>query len=123
MILAEGRWRDGDAGLLIDEAAEQYDWLNTLADIVGVPSIGFLQTSVDISLKRQQSPRSASKRVLWSNNPARKMAAIRGHLRLQYDAISTSIQLHDTESDHELEHETFLLLIEANARMRKSVRC
>uniref|UniRef100_K3WVU3 Sulfatase N-terminal domain-containing protein n=1 Tax=Globisporangium ultimum (strain ATCC 200006 / CBS 805.95 / DAOM BR144) TaxID=431595 RepID=K3WVU3_GLOUD len=117
-ILAEGRLGD-HAGTMIDDAAEHYDLLNTLADIVGIPETGFLQTGVGRSLKRQIP---FGDRVVWSNNPSGKMAAIRGHARLEYDALSSSIALHDTEKDHELAHDLFPSLTEAEQQEWKDVR-
>lgn len=117
-ILADGRL-GGDAGTMIDDAAEHYDLLNTLADIVGLPETGFLQTGVGRSLKRRLP---FGERVVWSNNPSRKMAAIRGHMRLQYDALSTSIELHDTEKDHELEHDLYPMLPEAEQQEWRDLR-
>ncbi|KAG6621874.1 Sulfatase-like protein [Phytophthora cinnamomi] len=57
-IIAEGRLGDA-AGLVIEDAVEHYDILNTLADITGLPEGG--------------------------NDPSRKMAIVRGHQRLRYD--------------------------------------
>ncbi|KAF1317594.1 Sulfatase-like protein, partial [Globisporangium splendens] len=117
-ILAEGRLGD-HAGMIIDDAAEHYDLLNTLADIVGIPETGFLQTGVGRSLKRHIP---FGDRVVWSNNPSSKMSAIRGHTRLEYDALSSSIALHNTEKDHELAHDLFPSLTEAEQQKWKDVR-
>ncbi|POM76241.1 LOW QUALITY PROTEIN: Sulfatase-like protein [Phytophthora palmivora] len=69
-IIAEGRLGDA-VGLVIDDAAEQYDILNTLADITGLPPGGFQQNGVGRSLKRKIP---FGKRVVFSNDPMRKMA-------------------------------------------------
>ncbi|EEY70229.1 sulfatase-like protein [Phytophthora infestans T30-4] len=94
-IIAEGRLGDA-VGLVIDDAAEQYDILNTLADITGLPTGGFQQNGIGRSLKRKIP---FGKRVVFSNDPLRRMAVIRGHERLSYDAVTQSMMLHDTEKD------------------------
>ncbi|KAL4145083.1 hypothetical protein PRNP1_012757 [Phytophthora ramorum] len=95
-IVAEGRLGDA-VGLVLDDVVEHYDFLNTLADITGVPDGGFLQNGVGRSLKRKVP---YGKRVVFSNEPSRKMSIVRGHQRLRYDQVSDSVMLHDTESDH-----------------------
>ncbi|KAF1322855.1 Sulfatase-like protein, partial [Globisporangium splendens] len=102
-IIAEGRLGKC-AGMLFDDAAEQYDLLNTLADIVGVPSEGFLQHGAGRSLKRKIP---FSERVVWSNNPTQKMSVVRGHERLQYDAISNAIALHNADADHDMKYDLY----------------
>ncbi|ETM53713.1 hypothetical protein L914_02835, partial [Phytophthora nicotianae] len=72
-IIAEGRLGDA-VGLVINDVAEQYDLLNTLADITGLPNGGFQQNGVGRSLKRK----ATDKRVVFSNDPLRKMAIVRG---------------------------------------------
>ncbi|GLE11648.1 hypothetical protein PINS_up024197 [Pythium insidiosum] len=94
-LIAEGRLGDA-AGLVLDDAAEHYDLLNTVADIVGVPSGGFLQTGVGRSLLRAAP---FGERPVWSNNPMLKLAVVRGHRRLQYDRRYNMMQLHDAERD------------------------
>ncbi|KAJ0411859.1 hypothetical protein ATCC90586_003012 [Pythium insidiosum] len=94
-LIAEGRLGDA-AGLVLDDAAEHYDLLNTVADIVGVPPGGFLQTGVGRSLLRAVP---FGERPVWSNNPMLKLAVVRGHRRLQYDRRYDMMQLHDAESD------------------------
>ncbi|OWZ10036.1 Sulfatase [Phytophthora megakarya] len=94
-IIAEGRLGDA-VGLVIDDAAEQYDILNTLADITGLPEGGFQQNGVGRSLKRKIP---FGERIVFSNDPMRKMAIIRGHERLRYDPFTDSMMLHDTEND------------------------
>ncbi|KAF1322848.1 Sulfatase-like protein, partial [Globisporangium splendens] len=106
MLIAEGRL-DESAGLLVDDVAEQYDLLNTIMDIVGLPEGGFAQDGIGRSLKRKPVPEVAREHVIWSNNPVRKMSVIRGHQRLQYDAIANSVALHDTDKDHDLKHDLF----------------
>ncbi|KAG6623703.1 sulfatase-like protein [Phytophthora cinnamomi] len=96
VIIAEGRLGDA-VGLVIDEVAEQYDILNTLADITGLPEGGFLQSGVGRSLKRKFS---AGDHVVFSNDPIRKMAVVRGHERLRYDAVTDTMMLHNTETDY-----------------------
>ncbi|KAE8894032.1 hypothetical protein PF005_g19217 [Phytophthora fragariae] len=103
MLVAEGRLGDA-AGTKIEDATEQYDILNTLADIVGVPAEGFLQDGVGRSLKRQAK---FGERVVYSNNPSRKMAVIRGTERLRYDRAARSVLLHDARTDHEMHLDLF----------------
>ncbi|ETP23967.1 hypothetical protein F441_02982 [Phytophthora nicotianae CJ01A1] len=93
-IIAEGRLGDA-VGLVINDVAEQYDLLNTLADITGLPNGGFQQNGVGRSLKRK----ATDKRVVFSNDPLRKMAIVRGQQRLRYDEVTESMMLHDTELD------------------------
>nr|KAE8929296.1 hypothetical protein PF009_g20579 [Phytophthora fragariae] len=79
-IIAEGRLGDA-AGLMIEDAVEHYDLLNTLADITGLPEGGFVQTGVGRSQKREVP---FGERVVYSNDPSRKMAIVRGHQRLRF---------------------------------------
>ncbi|KAI9980948.1 hypothetical protein PInf_010298 [Phytophthora infestans] len=102
-IIAEGRLGDS-VGLVIDDAAEQYDILNTLADITGVPDGGFDQDGVGRSLKRKTT---FGERVVYSNNPTRKMSIVRGHQRLRYDRITDSVLLHDADTDHDMTTDLF----------------
>ncbi|KAE8996719.1 hypothetical protein PF010_g16355 [Phytophthora fragariae] len=95
-IIAQGRLGDA-AGLIIEDAVERYDILNTLADITGLPEGGFVQSGVGRSLKRKVP---FGERVVYSNDPSRKMAIVRGHHRLRYDQVTASMTLHDTETDH-----------------------
>ncbi|EGZ04710.1 hypothetical protein PHYSODRAFT_535772 [Phytophthora sojae] len=105
-IIAEGRLGDS-VGLVIEDAAEQYDILNTLADITGVPEGGFIQTGVGRSLKRKVP---FGQRVVFSNDPLRKMSIVRGNLRLRYDDIIDSVMLHDTEADYGMTQDLFALI-------------
>ncbi|EGZ09139.1 hypothetical protein PHYSODRAFT_524088 [Phytophthora sojae] len=102
-IIAEGRLGDA-VGMVIEDAVEQYDFLNTLADITGVPEGGFIQTGVGRSLKRKVP---YGERVVFSNEPARKMSLVRGHQRLRYDQVSDVVTLHDTETDHAMNIDLF----------------
>ncbi|ETO82241.1 hypothetical protein F444_03607 [Phytophthora nicotianae P1976] len=102
-IIAEGRLGDS-VGLMIKDAVEQYDMLNTLADITGVPEGGFLQDGIGRSLKRNVT---FGERVVYSNNPSRKMSVVRGHERLRYDRYSSSVLLHNADTDHEMEKDQF----------------
>ncbi|GMF45611.1 unnamed protein product [Phytophthora fragariaefolia] len=102
-IVAEGRLGDA-AGLVIEDAVEHYDILNTLADITGLPEGGFVQTGVGRSLKRKVR---FGERVVYSNDPSRKMAIVRGHQRLRYDQVIDSVMLHDTESDYDMKLDLF----------------
>jgi phosphoglycerol transferase MdoB-like AlkP superfamily enzyme len=102
-LVAEGRLGDA-VGLKIDDASEQYDILNTLADIVGVPDQGFLQDGVGRSLKRSAT---FGERVVYSNNPSRKMSVVRGTERLRYDRVARSVLLHDAKADHDMHFDLF----------------
>eukprot|EP00644_Phytophthora_capsici_P016529 jgi/Phyca11/124061/e_gw1.52.109.1 len=102
-IIAEGRLGDS-VGLVIEDAVEQYDILNTLADITGVPEGGFLQNGIGRSLKREVT---FGERIVYSNNPSRKMSVVRGHERLRYDRYSSSVLLHNPDTDHEMEKDQF----------------
>ncbi|EGZ16556.1 hypothetical protein PHYSODRAFT_330624 [Phytophthora sojae] len=83
---------------------EHYDLLNTLADITGVPDRGFLQDGVGRSLKRKIP---FGERVVFGNNPTRKMSVVRGHQRLQYDRVGDSVLLHNANSDHDMQVDLF----------------
>uniref|UniRef100_M4BBE8 Sulfatase N-terminal domain-containing protein n=1 Tax=Hyaloperonospora arabidopsidis (strain Emoy2) TaxID=559515 RepID=M4BBE8_HYAAE len=100
-IVAEGRLGK-DAGMVLDDATEQYDILNTLADIVGVPEGGFDQDGAGRSLKRKVE---FGQRSVYSNDPVRKMSVVRGHERLRYDRVTDSILLHDANKDHDMQHD------------------
>ncbi|KAF4043716.1 Sulfatase [Phytophthora infestans] len=100
-IIAENRLGDA-AGMVIDDATEQYDLLNTLADITGVPKGGFEQDGVGRSLKRKIK---FGERAVYSNNPTRKMSVVRGHLRLRYERITNYVLLHDADTDHDMKHD------------------
>ncbi|KAG6954708.1 hypothetical protein JG688_00012227 [Phytophthora aleatoria] len=102
-IIAEGRLGTAE-GLVVDDAAEQYDILNTLADITGVPEGGFLQHGIGRSLKREIP---FGERVVFANDPGYKMSVVRGHQRLRYDSVMDSMFLHDTEADHYIEKDLF----------------
>ncbi|KAG3200816.1 hypothetical protein PC128_g4312 [Phytophthora cactorum] len=102
-IIAEGRLGDA-VGLVIDDAAEQYDILNTLADITGVPEGGFVQHGVGRSLKRKVP---FGERVVFANDPGYKMSIVRGYQRLRYDGVLDSMFVHDTEADHYIERDLF----------------
>ncbi|KAF4042050.1 Sulfatase [Phytophthora infestans] len=96
LILAEGRLGKY-AGLKLEDAAEHYDILNTLADITGLPEGGFVQNGVGRSLKRKVT---FGERAVFSNVPGHKMSVVRGHYRLRYDGITDAMFLHNTETDH-----------------------
>ncbi|EEY54290.1 sulfatase-like protein [Phytophthora infestans T30-4] len=100
-IVAEGRLGDA-VGMVMDDATEQYDILNTLADITGVPEGGFEQDGVGRSLKRKVK---FGKRVVYSNNPTRKMSVVRGHERLRYDKVTDSMLLHNPDTDHDMKND------------------
>ncbi|KAG3243278.1 hypothetical protein PI124_g11905 [Phytophthora idaei] len=102
-IIAEGRLGTAE-GLVVDNAAEQYDILNTLADITGVPEGGFLQHGIGCSLKLEIP---FGERVVFANDPGYKMSVVRGHQRLRYDSMMDSMFLHDTEADHYIEKDLF----------------
>ncbi|OWZ01831.1 hypothetical protein PHMEG_00026714, partial [Phytophthora megakarya] len=102
-IIAEGRLGNA-AGLVIDDAVEHYDILNTLADITGLPKGGFVQDGIGRSLKRKIP---FGERVVFSNDPSRKMSIVRGHRRLRYDQVTASMMLHDTEADHAMTTDLF----------------
>ncbi|GMF27876.1 unnamed protein product [Phytophthora lilii] len=103
VIIAEGRLGKY-AGLVIEDAAEHYDILNTLADITGVPDGGFVQNGVGRSLKRKAT---FGERAVFSNVPGHKMSVVRGHERLRYDSVIDSMSLHNTESDHGMLEDLF----------------
>ncbi|CAI5712289.1 unnamed protein product [Peronospora effusa] len=102
-IIAEGRLVGADA-LVIDDPTEQYDILNTLADITGLPNGGFIQDGVGRSLKRKVK---FGERLVYSNNPSRKMSIVNGHQRLRYDRVTDSILLHDAVRDHDMRTNLF----------------
>ncbi|KAG6615706.1 sulfatase-like protein [Phytophthora cinnamomi] len=102
-IVAEGRL-GAYAGLMVDDVAEHYDLLNTLADITGVPEGGFVQDGVGRSLKRKAA---RERHVVFSNNPSRKMSVVRGHQRLQYDRVADSVLLHHVDADHDMQVDLF----------------
>ncbi|ETL99954.1 hypothetical protein L917_03300 [Phytophthora nicotianae] len=107
-IVAEGRLGDA-VGMVMDDATEQYDILNTLADITGVPEGGFEQDGVGRSLKRKIK---FGKRVVYSNNPTRKMSVVRGHERLRYDKVTDSMLLHNPDTDHDMKNDLLPTLTE-----------
>lgn len=95
-IIAKGRLGDS-AGLILDDVASHSDLLNTIADMVGVPQDGFIQSGVGHSLKRAMP---FGQRVVHSNNPAVNMAAVQGHTRMQYySELSDAVQAYHTEFD------------------------
>ncbi|GMF33661.1 unnamed protein product [Phytophthora lilii] len=102
-IIAEGRLGKY-AGLIIDDATEHYDILNTLADITGVPEQGFVQDGVGRSLKRKTT---FGERIVYSNNPTRKMSVVRGHQRLRFDRVTNSVLLHNADTDHDMTVDLF----------------
>ncbi|KAE9097704.1 hypothetical protein PF010_g15846 [Phytophthora fragariae] len=66
------------AGLVLEDAAEHYDILNTLADITVCP------------------------REVFSNVPGHKMSVVRGNQRLRYDGVTDVMLLHNTETDYNM---------------------
>lgn len=95
-IIAEGRIKQP---VVIDDAASQSDLLNTLADIVGLPVGGLLQSSIGRTLKRVP-PKGHGKRVAFTNNPATNLAAQLGHLRLHFFADgSDAVRAYHTQRD------------------------
>ncbi|KAJ8566562.1 hypothetical protein ON010_g6560 [Phytophthora cinnamomi] len=102
-LVAEGRLGKY-AGLRLEDAAEQYDILNTLADITGVPDEGFLQDGVGRSLKRNVA---FGERVKFSNNPSMKMSLVRGNQRLRYDRHSSDVLLYNCRTDHDMRDDLF----------------
>ncbi|KAJ8525974.1 hypothetical protein ON010_g15198 [Phytophthora cinnamomi] len=101
-IIAEGRIK---APAVVDDAASQSDMLNTLADIVGLPVGGLLQSSIGHSLKRLP-PKGAGKRVAYSNNPATNLAAVVGNIRLHFFADgSDAVRAYHTQRDPRQEHD------------------
>ncbi|KAL3669187.1 hypothetical protein V7S43_005571 [Phytophthora oleae] len=107
-IVAEGRLGKA-VGMVMDDATEQYDILNTLADITGVPEGGFEQDGVGRSLKRKIK---FGERIVYSNNPTRKMSVVRGHERLRYDKVTDSMLLHNPDTDHDMEKDLLPTLTE-----------
>ncbi|RLN02342.1 hypothetical protein BBJ28_00004977 [Nothophytophthora sp. Chile5] len=102
-LIAEGRLGSA-VGLKIEDAVEQYDMLNTLADITGVPEEGFLQDGVGRSLKRNVT---FGERIVFSNNPNTKDSIVRGHDRLRYDRSASSVLLHDAYTDHDMKNDLY----------------
>ncbi|DAZ99378.1 TPA: hypothetical protein N0F65_005280 [Lagenidium giganteum] len=102
-LIAEGRLGKA-AGMIIDDATEQYDMLNTLMDIVGVPEEGFIQSGIGRSLKRKIP---FGERVVWSNNPAKKFAVIKGNHRIEYDRVSSEISVYDAQKDHDQKNDLY----------------
>ncbi|KAG6958302.1 hypothetical protein JG688_00010571 [Phytophthora aleatoria] len=101
-IIAEGRIQ---TPVVIDDAASQSDILYTLADIVGLPVGGLLQTGIGRSLKRKP-PKGVGKRVVYSNNPATNLAAIVGNIRLHFFADgSDAVRTYHTQRDPRQEHD------------------
>lgn len=101
-LIAEGRLAE-HAGLLYEGVASHSDILNTIADIVGVPEEGFLQSGIGHSLKRAMP---FGERVVHSNNPAVNMAAVQGHTRMQYySEVSDAVQVYHTEFDPAQQHD------------------
>ncbi|KAG2812241.1 hypothetical protein PC116_g20003 [Phytophthora cactorum] len=101
-IIAEGRIQ---TPVVIDDATSQSDILNTLADIVGLPVGGLLQTGIGRSLKRKP-PKGVGKRVVYSNNPATNLAAIVGNIRLHFFADgSDAVRAYHTQRDPRQEHD------------------
>ncbi|KAF4317488.1 hypothetical protein BBO99_00007999 [Phytophthora kernoviae] len=95
-IIAEGRIQ---RPVVIEDVASQSDLLNTLADIVGLPVGGLLQSGIGRSLKRVP-PKGFGKRVAFSNNPATNLAAMLGHLRLHFFADgSDAVRAYHTQRD------------------------
>ncbi|KAG1707820.1 hypothetical protein DVH05_024471 [Phytophthora capsici] len=107
-IVAEGRLGNA-VGMVMDDATEQYDILNTLADITGVPEGGFVQDGVGRSLKRKIK---FGERIVYSNNPTRKMSVVRGHERLRYDKVTESMLLHNPDTDHDMTEDLLPTLTE-----------
>ncbi|GMF55786.1 unnamed protein product [Phytophthora fragariaefolia] len=103
VIIAEGRLGKS-AGLVIEDSAEHYDILNTLADITGVPDGGFVQNGVGRSLKRKVT---FGERAVYSNIPGRRMSVVRGNQRLRYDSVTDVMLLHNTETDHGMVEDLF----------------
>jgi phosphoglycerol transferase MdoB-like AlkP superfamily enzyme len=95
-LIARGRLSESAVGTIMDDAVEHYDLLNTLADIVGVPEDGFFQTGVGRSLKRSIEPGT---RPVWTNNPMKNLAVVKGHERFEYDAVANRVLLHDAAQD------------------------
>ncbi|CAI5723120.1 unnamed protein product [Peronospora effusa] len=102
-IIAEGRLGKA-AGLLIEDAVEHYDMLNTLADITGVPEGGFIQNGIGRSLKRNVS---FGERAVYSNMPGRRLSVVRGNQRLRYDNVMNTMLLHNIETDYSMLDDLF----------------
>lgn len=116
-IIAEGRLGDS-AGKILDDVSSHSDLLNTIADIVGVSSDGFLQSGIGRSLKRAVP---FGKRVVYSSNPEVNMAAIQGHTRMQfYPEVSDAVQAYHTQFDPEQQHDLLLQL--SNTRLEEIYR-
>ncbi|TYZ66609.1 hypothetical protein PybrP1_004475 [[Pythium] brassicae (nom. inval.)] len=117
-LIAEGRLGES-AGMIFDDAAAQYDLLNTVADIVGVPGDGFIQSGVGRSLKRKVP---FGERAVWSNNPSQKLSAVRGHERLQFDRITSEMELYDADTDNEQTRDLYPALTDERKQEAKRLR-
>ncbi|KAF1782608.1 hypothetical protein GQ600_7789 [Phytophthora cactorum] len=53
------------------------------------------------SLKRKAN---YGEHPVFSNDPNRKMAIVRGHQRLRYDRVTDAMLLHDTERDYAMDY-------------------
>eukprot|EP00644_Phytophthora_capsici_P017754 jgi/Phyca11/129031/e_gw1.80.51.1 len=101
-IIAEGRIQ---TPVVLDDVASQSDILNTLADIVGLPVGGLLQTSIGRSLKRKP-PNGIGKRVAFTNNPSTNLAAVVGNIRLHFFADgSDAVRAYHTQRDPQQMHD------------------
>ncbi|OWZ17794.1 Sulfatase [Phytophthora megakarya] len=78
-------------------------------DITGVPEGGFEQDGVGRSLKRKIK---FGERIVYSNNPTRKMSVVRGHERLRYDKVTESMLLHNADTDHDMQNDLLPTLTE-----------
>ncbi|GLE00943.1 hypothetical protein PINS_up009740 [Pythium insidiosum] len=102
-IIAEGRLGQ-DAGKVIRGATAHYDWLNTIADIVGVPEGGFLQTGIGRSLKRTSG--STESRLVYSHNPALNLAAVQGSVRIEFlPDVPDMVRVFNIARDPERRHD------------------
>jgi arylsulfatase A-like enzyme len=117
-LIAQGRLGDA-AGTIFDDVASHMDVLNTMADIVGLPPGGFIQSGVGRSLKRKLP---FGQHVVWSNSPETKLSAIQGHTRIEYDREFNKMNIYDVDLDHEQSKDLYPEQIKNQTRKEEITR-